>query len=586
MRANMPDENTLVRQFDFRFASGHDGQPDQEGERVQLNPRHEKVAELLAGRLFRIPEYQRAYAWGRKQREDLFHDIGEAHRSGRDHFMATVVALKRETREIDATEFSAVELVDGQQRVTTLVILLKALERALSADHKGEARLKRELGELLVKGDDHSLVLLQTNHDSSDIFARYLRTGIIARSDAITSSDVNLAEAATECEEFVARWRGELIELASVIRNRLSMIYHELSDEATVYRVFEVLNSRGLDVKWIDKLKSQLMSLVFEHSDSGARTDAVHEMHVLWKDIYRTLGKNPELGDEALRFAGTWELGLRPNRVLSQADAAEQLTINAGDSLKTIAVTAGKLKRVVEAIHTLHGNVRLRAVTRILHARFVAAAIILREFSVDVTQSLTAEWEKTTFRIFGLYRADARNKVGDYVRLGYDIVAGQLSAKEIREALIALGSDYQIDSVLAWPEIWSNCYEGWTEELRYLLYRYDEHLAQKSGSRLNQSEWQKVWATDPSRSIEHICPQSTHRSYVHHLGNLTMLPPNVNSSLKDKPPAKKAATYRSCGLRATAKVGEDLEAGMNWDKAAVLQRAAEIETFVRTEWAD
>src|SRR5947209_5735315 len=98
---------------------------------MQLNPLHLKVAGLLGNRLFRIPDYQRAYAWGSRQREDLFKDILEVRRSDREHFMATVVALAREIRNIGADEYRTVELVDGQQRVTTLVILLKAIEKQL-----------------------------------------------------------------------------------------------------------------------------------------------------------------------------------------------------------------------------------------------------------------------------------------------------------------------------------------------------------------------------------------------------------------------------------------------------------------------
>jgi uncharacterized protein with ParB-like and HNH nuclease domain len=84
---------------------------------MQLNPIHVTVFKLLEGRLFRIPGYQRSYSWGRHQRADLFRDIEEAQRSGRDHFMATVVGLSRETIGIGAEEFRVVELVDGQQRV-------------------------------------------------------------------------------------------------------------------------------------------------------------------------------------------------------------------------------------------------------------------------------------------------------------------------------------------------------------------------------------------------------------------------------------------------------------------------------------
>lgn len=99
---------------------------------MQLNPMHLKISAVLGGRLFRIPEYQRAYAWGKRQRVDLFNDILDVKRSGREHFMATVVALAKDNRLIGADEYRTVEIVDGQQRVTTLVILLKAIEKNLA----------------------------------------------------------------------------------------------------------------------------------------------------------------------------------------------------------------------------------------------------------------------------------------------------------------------------------------------------------------------------------------------------------------------------------------------------------------------
>ncbi len=82
---------------------------------MQLNPMHLKVATLLQSRLFRIPEYQRAYSWGSRQRTDLFNDILEAHRSSREHFMATVVALARDSRTIGADEYRTVQSVRRPQ---------------------------------------------------------------------------------------------------------------------------------------------------------------------------------------------------------------------------------------------------------------------------------------------------------------------------------------------------------------------------------------------------------------------------------------------------------------------------------------
>ena len=119
-----------------------------------------------------------------------------------------------------------------------------------------------ELSELLVKGDELNLLLLQTNHDSSHLFSDYIRDGTIPTTDAQTSADQNITDAIRESEAFVVRWAESgksLVDLIGVIRNRLWAIFHSVEDEGLVYRVFEVLNSRGLDVSWIDKLKSQLM---------------------------------------------------------------------------------------------------------------------------------------------------------------------------------------------------------------------------------------------------------------------------------------------------------------------------------------
>lgn len=552
---------------------------------MQLNPVHLSVGKLMQGRLFRIPDYQRAYSWGGRQRADLFADIVEVQRSGREHFMATVVGLARNRRQIGGDEFGVVELVDGQQRVTTLVVLLKSIEKALEGADKAQARIKGELEDLLVKGDDHNLVLLQTNHDSSDVFSTYVRTGEIRRTSVVTAADANLIAAAEECERFVADWtqNGSLIDLVFVIRNRLSMIYHELSDESAVYRVFEVLNSRGLDVRWVDKTKSQLMASIYEHVEEGAREDGLHEMRTIWKDVYRKLGLDDRLGDEALRFAGTWYRDARPNKVLSDQDASAEIVRVAGTKIKTIVQAAAWLRNIAAKVVDLRNDPRRLAVTRIQHARFLAIAIMLRKFDAKTEARLLGAWERVTFRIFTLAGRDTRTKGGEYVRLAYDIVSDAMSAADVEERLIELGADYSIDDVID-DTSWHNWYEGYTEEVRYVLFRYEEHLARKSGGGVNESQWAKIWAVDPARSIEHVMPQSSGKGYVHNLGNLVMLPPNVNSSLKDKPPEKKAARYLECGLQSTMAVGREIEGGTRWSKQAVIDRAAEIEAFVRDEW--
>ncbi|MEQ1933986.1 MAG: DUF262 domain-containing HNH endonuclease family protein [Fimbriimonadaceae bacterium] len=553
-----------------------------------LNPKHLTLGELLSTRLLRIPDYQRAYAWGTRQRDELFGDINEAFDTGQDHFMATVVFLLQSRTKVGADRFQLVDIVDGQQRLTTLVILLRSIQKLLSGKNPQEAKIKREFEDLLVKGDSYSLLLIQTNHDSSNICSRYLMTGDVPQSDQVhTSADRNLFDAIVECEAYAAEWviDGQLVDLVATLRNSLSMIVHELTDERIVYKVFEVLNSRGLDVKWIDKVKSQLMAMTFGLSSKTARREALNALKAHWVRIYNLLGLERELGDEALRFAGSLKAPERPNKLLSEEDAAEAFLASAEGTLGTLTQAADHLESVVKATKALHDDPRLRAVARILHARFVAVAIALRRFPKQKHIELMATWERVTFRIFGLGRADTRTKVGDYVRLGHDIGQMVIGPDEILSRLRELGEGHSVQEAMSRAP-WGDSYDGWTEELRYVLFRYDEHLAKKSGEALNQLQWKKIWSSDPSRSIEHIQPQSSKKGYIHHIGNLAMLPPGVNSTLRDKPPKAKSEHYRTSGIRGTMNVGKIIQDSGGWNQERVKARAAELLDFIEKTWGD
>jgi len=65
---------------------------------IDIQPQHVTLDQLLYGRLFRIPQYQRTYSWHRKQRQDLIEDIWRTWAAGKErpHFMATIVGLRRE----------------------------------------------------------------------------------------------------------------------------------------------------------------------------------------------------------------------------------------------------------------------------------------------------------------------------------------------------------------------------------------------------------------------------------------------------------------------------------------------------------
>lgn len=555
---------------------------------LHIHPQYLKLADLLKGRLFRIPEYQRAYSWQTRQRSDLFEDIRKiAKKKDEVHFMATVVGLRRDkTVSIGTDEYHSVEIVDGQQRLTTLILLLKAIELKADDSKAAEKPIREELRNLLVKSDDASLILLQTNHDLSHYFADFLRLGSRPPyTKATTLADRSLLEGMAECQDFVDEWvkTQPLADLVKLLKNRLTFIFHEMADERIVYAVFETLNSRGLDVTWLDRLKSILMGIVFEGNE-GNRSELIDEVHDLWGGIYRCIGLHQGLSAEALRFAATLCLATKPNRTLGEADSVETLRFQCGTGREVIETTKW-VKKVVEAVEALSSDRRKNAVCKIAHARLLATAIHLRDDLDDEAKDrILRRWESVTFRIFGMIRYDSRTAVGDYVRLAWRVVREQADAESLVAAVDTLGERFPIaDSVKHLAA--TDCYNGWQEELRYLLFRYEEHLAQEDGHKSTNTQWNRIWQAAPAQSIEHIMPQSTGgEETVHRLGNLVLLPPGLNSQLGATAPKDKATAYeKKC--RGMLIVQDVVPRLPHWGKREIGAREKKILEWAQKEWA-
>ena len=527
----------------------------------------------------------------------MFGDIRQIddHGGDRSHFMATVVGLQRGKKTIGTTEHGSIDIVDGQQRITTLILLLKAIADAVDPSDTTEAKVREELMGSLVKDDEATLLLLQTNHDSSDFFANYIRNGTHPPSeDAGTVADRELLAAIEDCEQFVADWqstRGSLVLLVTILKNRLTFVFHEISDEALVYTVFEVLNSRGLDVSWFDRLKSMLMAIVFE-TGTGSRSEIIDEVHSHWTEIYACVGLSLRLSRESLRFAATLRNPGRPSRLLSEEDAALLLRDQSKDGPRQVINTTQWLKDVTIAVDRLEDNPRRNAVTRIVQARMVATAIyVRRDFTEEERTQLLRRWENVTFRIYGMFRKDARWAVGNYVRLAWSIIQDQLSVDEVLKRLKSIGGNYPVSEAVESLKK-TNWYE-YREELGYFLHRYEEHLSRKAGLNFDNEQWNRIWATSASNSIEHIRPQSwwTSRGQeddegrMHGLGNLLLLPPRLNSKLKDKSASEKADAYTKTGLLIAQEVA-DLISTSGWTFEAMQERENDLLEWALKEWAD
>ena len=516
--------------------------------------------------------------------------------------MATIVCHDTgEKASVGATDYRVFEVVDGQQRITTLVILLRAVAKKLA-----DGDDKKDVEELLVKRDGN-LLLLQTNNANQALFNDYLRTGNVPKTDQVkTHADRNLQAGIVQSEKFVDEWVGTgkgFIDLLRLIKNRLGFVVYDTEDKRSVYTVFEVLNSRGLDVDWLDKTKSILMGRAYETALSApAQTAAIQELEASWGNIYQRLAIFPVAGHEVLRVTATTRCENDAGKPLSAESSLSELKSLCDTPAKAQEVT-GWIYKTADALVALEEKRHLGPVINVLQARVLAVAIMLADQLLENQKvNCLDQWERVTFRIFGLQRKDARTKVGDYVRLARKIVRQETGAKTYAEILVelkALGSDFPIDGTVDAALAKQNCYEGFEAECRYLLWRYEEHLAKQAGAEVNKELRAAIWeARSAAETIEHIFPQNPEvggpwdgklnvgellDQHVHRVGNLLLLPRALNSEATRKGFLEKKPTYaKSEGLR----IVKDVIQKADWRQTEIEEREAAIIVWAKTAWAD
>lgn len=240
--------------------------------------------------VFSIPGYQRPYAWTTEQASELIDDLYSFMKSsGKElgdippYFLGSIVLIKQEA-------LPPTTVVDGQQRLTTLTLLLSAI-RAKVADRKardGISKLIYEQGDIILNTDNHYRLTLREK--DREFFREYVQheDGIeilIQLNDKLPDSQNNLRENArllmNRLENIPAE---ERLRLAQFIATRCYLVTVCTPDLDSAYRIFGVLNSRGLDLSATDILKAEIIGKVGESKREKYTKD--------WEEVEDDLGRD------------------------------------------------------------------------------------------------------------------------------------------------------------------------------------------------------------------------------------------------------------------------------------------------------
>ncbi|MER5633473.1 DUF262 domain-containing protein [Streptomyces nitrosporeus] len=235
---------------------------------------------------FRIPDYQRPYAWQPEQAQQLLSDLEEAllRGDGEPYFLGSLVLVKDSAA-------TAADVIDGQQRLTTLTILLAVLR-----DLAQQPDVVTNLVAMISEPGNTVLGLkakprLTLRPRDADFFHQHVQTaGSVPvllqlnphnlRSDAQRAVQAN----AKVLHDALSSWSDEQrLALCTLMGVRTFLVAVSTPDLESAHRIFSVMNSRGLDLSPADIFKAQTIGEIDEEvSEIYARR---------WEDAEESLGR-------------------------------------------------------------------------------------------------------------------------------------------------------------------------------------------------------------------------------------------------------------------------------------------------------
>lgn len=535
--------------------------------------------------LLQIPSYQRPYAWTEEQTGELLSDLlfSMAQRAGGEpipYFLGSIVLIKNPNS-------ASADVVDGQQRLTTLTILLCVL-RDLCGDPKVVPTIDgyvRQQGNPFLKTKD-TFRLTPRERD-----AKFFRDQIQA--DGATKTLPNIDK--------LPESQRRMIENAKYLRDRTSklseaeqkllvtyIVVHsylvtvEASDTNSAYRIFSVMNARGLDLSPTDILKAEVIGAlsVGQHDSFTAKWEDKEE--ALGREKFRDLFGHIRMIYKKSKLRGTLESEFR-DAVKPQLNSVQFID----DVLSPFAdaYLAICKQDYSSASHAEEINRQLVYLSRIDNYDWEAPTIhfMTRKgvTSAEIKDFLVG-MERLAFGLF-IMRADINERVNRYSEVITSIDNDTILSAPNSPLFLTSKEKLKVRDVLNGP-----IYEEPRIRVPVLL-RLDEALS--SGG-----------ATYDHKiiTVEHVLPQNPEdggewmmlfpdeamrKSWVHRLGNLALLSRSKNAQASNWPfDRKKNEYFTKKGVTPFAIITQVL-AKDSWDEDVLEKRQKELLSKLVSTWA-
>jgi hypothetical protein len=289
----------------------------------------ESLKSIFKDRIFKIPDYQRGYAWQKRQLKDFWEDVVNLP-SDRFHYTG-LLSLKQVSKKDYESEnwtaerwlikdraFRPFHIVDGQQRLTTFVIFINEILSLIKdiSENSGKSETDIYIGTFSLKQIKEEYLVVQMppqflvntykfGYEKDNPSFKYLRHKILGEPDSGSITEtfytLNLENAKQFFKDNLQNYYrtygiSEVETLFRKVTQNLMFNLHEIEDDFDVFVAFETMNNRGKKLSNLELLKNRLIYLttLYEPYEITEDERAVlrGDINDAWKDVYYQLGRN------------------------------------------------------------------------------------------------------------------------------------------------------------------------------------------------------------------------------------------------------------------------------------------------------
>lgn len=557
----------------------------------------EKLKAFLSNDIYYVPKYQRGYSWEEEQVDDFWQDLLQLYNAqdGTEHFLGQVVIH-------NDLEEGKKYIIDGQQRITTSVILCDIFRTELSvfskidpeAAYDSEDLNSQQIGRISRERQNQKLYLGESDND---FFFKNIQTQgeidykkIRDSKQKLLKSNINILNASEyfKCavQTFLSTEDGELkkckklMKLVKIFLEKFNFMTVETTDINEAYIIFETLNARGKDLETSDLLKNHVLRTAGSDMELASRkwtqiienlgdTDPTKFIRYFWnsrnshtreKDLYKELRnyvKSPAVVNQLLEDLSELSevfVALQSpedNRYFELEELNERI-------LEIHKIKATSFYPIVLALYSREDNNISEKEISINNILRSVETLLVRNFVVSGKNP--NKYEKEFSNI-------AKMISDGYLKYDDDI---------IQKIKVLTVNDEEFEANFRLFTSKKN------DVIRYLLRKIINHTNAET----------RVVDNPKKVHVEHILPKKRSaddwkqfseeeaNDLLWRLGNLTLLGQEYNQKASNKSFDKKKEMYLKSDISMTRELAELSE----WDKEAILNRQNQLAKIALNVW--